>query len=51
MMYGNGGQITAGVPSRNLVVVRTGEDAGNSIYAAQNHFSKLLKLVTDAALP
>jgi hypothetical protein len=49
LMYGNGGQITAGVPRLRLAIVRTGQDAGSSIYAPQNHFAKLLKLVTDAA--
>jgi CubicO group peptidase (beta-lactamase class C family) len=44
-MYGAGGQITAGIPSLGLVVVRTGQDRGASIYKPGNHFAQMLKMV------
>jgi CubicO group peptidase (beta-lactamase class C family) len=49
-MYGNGGQIVAGIPSLRLVIVRTGQDGGVSIYTPANHFAKLMKLIADAAM-
>jgi len=46
-MYGAGGQITAGIPSQNLVTVRTGQDRGASIYKPGNHFAQLLKMISE----
>ena len=41
LMYGNGGQIVAGVPSKDLVVVRTGNHQ-ETIYHKNNFIARLL---------
>ena len=47
LMYGMGGQIVAGIPSRNLVVVRTGNHQ-ESIYQKDNFIARMLTRVADA---
>lgn len=47
LMFGAGGQVVAGVPSRKLVIVRTGGNAG-SIYEADNYIARLLRMVVEA---
>ena len=42
LMYGNGGQIVAGIPSKGLVVVPTG-DHEESIYHKDNFIARLLR--------
>ena len=42
LMYGNGGQIVAGIPSKDLVVVRTGNHK-ESIYHKDNFIARLLR--------
>ncbi len=48
LMFGAGGQVTAGIASLGLVVVRTGSGTG-SIYERDNYIAQLLALVTEAA--
>ena len=50
LMFGAGGQIVAGIPSRELVIVRTGGGAG-SIYEANNYIAELLRMIVEAQLP
>ncbi len=47
-MYGNGGQLTAGIPSLGLVIVRTGS-AEESIYTDGNFFAELVRRIAEAA--
>ena len=46
-MHGAGGQATVGIPSLNLVIVRTG--TGNSFYEPENPVAVLARLVVEAA--
>ena len=46
LMFGVGGQVTVGIPSLDLVLVRTGD--GVSLYDAQNTVATLVKLLVDA---
>lgn len=48
LMFGAGGQVVAGVPSRKIVIVRTG-GGGGSIYEADNYIAGLLRLVVEAS--
>ena len=48
LMFGSGGQVVAGVPSRKLAIVRTGGNAG-SIYEANNYIARLLRMIVDAS--
>jgi CubicO group peptidase (beta-lactamase class C family) len=48
LMFGSGGQVTVGIPSRQLVIVRTGPNHG-SIYEADNYIARLIRQVADAA--
>ena len=48
LMYGSRGQIVSGIPSRDLVVVRTG-DHEESIYHKDNFIARMLSLIADAA--
>jgi CubicO group peptidase (beta-lactamase class C family) len=50
LMFGSGGQVVAGIPSRKLVVVRTGGNAG-SIYEKDNYIARLLRSVVEAQCP
>lgn len=45
LMFGAGGQITVGIPSLDMVLVRTGD--GVSLYEAQNTVATLVKLLVD----
>jgi len=47
LMYGGPGQLVAGVPSRHLVVVRTGGNAG-SIFQEDNYIARLLRMIVEA---
>jgi CubicO group peptidase (beta-lactamase class C family) len=47
LMFGAGGQVTAGIPSLSLVVVRTGANKG-SIYEADNYIARLLRILANA---
>lgn len=47
LMHGAGGQATVGIPSLNLVIVRTG--TGNSLYEPENPVAVLARLVVEAA--
>jgi CubicO group peptidase (beta-lactamase class C family) len=49
LMYGSGGQLVVGIPSLELVIVRTGGDAGSSIYDADNFFARLVREIVRAA--
>jgi CubicO group peptidase (beta-lactamase class C family) len=49
LQFGAGGQIVAGIPSLQLVIVRTGRDGGSSIYDADNHIARLLRFVVCAS--
>ncbi len=46
LMFGSGGQVTVGIPSLKLVLVRTGD--GVSLYEAQNLVATLVRLLVDA---
>jgi CubicO group peptidase (beta-lactamase class C family) len=46
LMFGVGGQVTVGIPSLDLVLVRTGD--GVALYEAQNTVATLVKLLVDA---
>ena len=46
-MFGAGGQVTIGVPSKRLVIVRTGESRG-SIYEPDNYIAQIITRVVDA---
>ena len=46
MMMGAGGQVTVGIPSLNLAIVRTG--VGCSIYEADNLVARLVPKIADA---
>ena len=48
LMFGSGGQVTVAVPSRDLVLVRTGANAG-SIYDPHNYIAQLIRTVVDAS--
>ena len=48
LQFGAEGQVVAGVPSLQLVVVRTGRDGGSSIYDRDNHIALLLSGITEA---
>ena len=45
LMYGKGGQVVAGIPSKGLVVVRTGSH-GETIYHKNNFIARLLGKIT-----
>lgn len=47
LMFGAGGQVTIGVPSKRLVIVRTGESRG-SIYEPDNYIAQIITRVVDA---
>ncbi|MEM7016973.1 MAG: serine hydrolase [Pseudomonadota bacterium] len=47
MMFGAMGQVVAGIPSKDLVIVRTGRGA-ESIYERDNYIAKLIKVISDA---
>ena len=49
LMTGAGGQNTAAIPSLGIVVVRTG-GGRSSIYAADNYFSRLLRIIADSVI-
>lgn len=46
LMFGGGGQVTVGIPSLGLVIVRTG--TGVSLYEPDNPVAVLVRLVVDA---
>jgi CubicO group peptidase (beta-lactamase class C family) len=48
LMFGAGGQVTIGVPSLALVIVRTG--TGVSIYEPDNPVARLIKMIVDAVV-
>ena len=47
LMFGSGGQVVAGIPSRCLVAVRTGPNAG-SIYDEGNYIAQLIACLSEA---
>jgi len=47
LMFGAGGQVVTGIPSRDTVVVRTGSGTG-SIYEKDNYIARLLRMISDA---
>ena len=49
LMTGAGGQNTVAIPSLGIVVVRTG-GGRSSIYAADNYFSGLLRIIADSVI-
>jgi CubicO group peptidase (beta-lactamase class C family) len=48
LMFGAGGQVTIGIPSLSLVIVRTGQSR-SAIFEADNAFARLIRLVVEAA--
>ncbi len=48
LMFGSGGHLTVGIPSLELVIVRTGSPQG-SLYAEGNVFAELIRRIAEAA--
>ena len=49
LMIGSQGQLVVGIPSLELVVVRTGPDPGSSPYGEDNFFARLVRVIVEAA--